>query len=256
MVLVFVHLSHILSLFLTLNAIRFSTFERMKKLRWAVVTFPGSNCDRDMMHLLHHWMGQDAISVWHATEQLPEVDVVVLPGGFSYGDYLRSGALASTSKIMQPIRTFAANGGKVLGICNGFQILTEAKLLPGALARNVHKRFICEMASLQAPASLLPTWASFQNQSFSMPIAHAEGRFVADEATLQSLKEKGQIILTYTTHSNPNGSSLDIAGICNDTGNVVGLMPHPERAADPWLPSRDGYHWLSLLMNVWFPATG
>lgn len=226
----------------------------MKTLRWAVITFPGSNCDRDMLHMLQHWMGQEVHSVWHAEEKLPEVDVVVLPGGFSYGDYLRSGALASSSHVMKAVRTFTEKGGKILGICNGFQILTEAKLLPGALARNEQKRFVCDMVGLHVPDTLLPGWDIFQNQTFHMPIAHAEGRFVADEQTLQSLKQKGQIVLTYQPNQNPNGSSLDIAGICSENGRVVGLMPHPERAAAPWISSRDGLRWLSHLMEVWFPS--
>jgi len=217
-------------------------------VNFAVLQFPASNCDQDAVHALRNVFGHSARLVWHKENSLGAVDGVVIPGGFSYGDYLRTGAIARLSPIMQQVQTFAANGGLVLGICNGFQILCEAGLLPGALIRNRSLQFRCEHVFLKT----LTTDSPFTNQVpadklLRVPIAHGEGCYFADEDTLARLKARNQILWQYVNAkgeageiSNPNGSLLNIAGICNEARNVAGLMPHPERACESILGSEDG----------------
>ncbi len=220
-------------------------------MKFGVVIFPGSNCDSDMLHVLSEVMGQQVVELWHKETQLPdfrEGDCIVLPGGFSYGDYLRSGAIASHSPIMKSVIEFAQNGGYVLGICNGFQILCESGLLPGTLLRNENQRFICKNIYLKtATRNTQLTRLVNTNKALKIPIAHAEGRYYADTATLQSLKENDQILFQYcdengeiNTAANPNGSLDNIAGICNANRNVFGMMPHPERASEMVLGNTDG----------------
>ena len=217
-------------------------------MNFAVLQFPASNCDQDAVHVLRNVLGQSARLLWHKEASLGDADAVIIPGGFSYGDYLRTGAIARFSPVMQAVQTFAANGGPVLGICNGFQILCEVGLLPGALIRNRSLQFRCENVFLKTETSDSP----FTNQIppeklLCVPIAHGEGCYFADEATLARLKANHQILWRYvdaqgqpTETANPNGSLDNIAGICNETRNVAGLMPHPERASEPILGCADG----------------
>ncbi len=209
-------------------------------MKSAVIVFPGSNCDRDAARALERASGKPAQMVWHKDTVLPDgVDLVVLPGGFSYGDYLRSGAMAAKSPIVRAVVEHAERGGLVLGICNGFQVLTEARLLPGALARNAGLRFACKDVPLAvANANTAFTRAFRETRETEIPIAHGDGRFVADEATLDRIEGEGQVVLRYL--DNPNGSARDIAGLVNARGNVMGMMPHPERAADPVLGRTGG----------------
>ena len=218
-------------------------------MKFGVVVFPGSNCDDDMMHVLGTVMGQPTVKIWHKEAELPaDIDCVILPGGFSYGDYLRCGAIARFSPIMQAVVEFANNGGFVFGICNGFQILCEAHLLPGALLRNANQKFICKNVFLKTITKDSALTADLDmSQTLTIPIAHAEGRYYADAATMASLVENDQILFkycdengTYTEGSNPNGTTLDIAGICNAQRNVFGMMPHPERASEDILGNADG----------------
>lgn len=198
----------------------------------AVVSFPGSNCDEDAFDTLSRRLGVPTTRVWHKeTNDFAGVDLVVLPGGFSYGDYLRCGAMAALSPIMQSVSSFADRGGFVLGICNGFQILCEAKLLPGALTLNESRRFICREVELKTRFVRAP-WNSVLNpgETVHLPIAHGDGRYWIDPAGLEALEQNQQILFTY--EDNPNGSVAGIAGICNERGNVFGLMPHPERAVE------------------------
>ena len=213
-------------------------------MKFGVITFPGSNCDHDMMYVLGTIMGHETVNLWHKDTDLQGVDCVVLPGGFSYGDYLRSGAIAKMSPIMGSVIEFANNGGYVLGVCNGFQILCESKLLPGTLLRNKNQKFICENVFIKAINT-----GSFPSAKkvFKIPIAHAEGRFYTDDTTLKDLISKKQIWFKYCTEngevnidSNPNGALKNIAGICNEERNVFGMMPHPERACDEALNNTDG----------------
>jgi phosphoribosylformylglycinamidine synthase len=209
-------------------------------MRFAVIQFPGSNCDQDVLQALRTFDGASADYVWHKTTSLAGYDAVVVPGGFSYGDYLRCGAIARFSPIMGAVKEFAGNGGNVLGICNGFQILCESGLLPGALVRNRDLHFICEHVKLRVEsASTRFTTATAVGAILNIPIAHGEGCYFADPATLSDLRDHDQILLRYCD-PNPNGSCDDIAGIRNRDGNVFGLMPHPERACDPLLGSADG----------------
>ena len=229
-------------------------------MNFAVVQFPGSNCDQDAVHVLRNVLGHSARLLWHKETSLGDADAVIVPGGFSYGDYLRTGAIARFSPVMQAVQSFAANGGLVLGICNGFQILCEAGMLPGALIRNRSLQFCCETVYLRTEN---PNTA-FTNQIpagklLRVPIAHGEGCYFADSATLAQLNERKQVLWRYananaqtTDDANPNGSVESIAGICNQQGNVAGLMPHPERASEGLLGSADGrlvfesvVHWLS-----------
>jgi phosphoribosylformylglycinamidine synthase subunit PurQ / glutaminase len=218
-------------------------------MKFGVVVFPGSNCDDDMMHVLGTVMGQPTVKIWHKEAALPDdVDCVILPGGFSYGDYLRCGAIARFSPIMQAVVEFANNGGFVFGICNGFQILCEAHLLPGVLLRNASQKFICKNVFLKTITQNSALTADLDlSKVLTIPIAHAEGRYHADAATMASLVENDQILFkycdengAYTEGSNPNGTTLNIAGICNAQRNVFGMMPHPERASEAILGNADG----------------
>ena len=217
-------------------------------MTFGVVVFPGSNCDEDAVHALENVLGEKVVKLWHKDDSLTKIDFIILPGGFSYGDYLRSGAIASLSPIMTKVIDFANNGGFVLGICNGFQILCEAKLLPGTLIRNHNHNFICKNVFIKSQHSLTLFTENISSKGvFKIPIAHAEGCYYADDQTLQELIDNKQIIFKYcnengevNTRSNPNGSLKNIAGICNAKRNVFGMMPHPERACDPNLKNIDG----------------
>ena len=217
-------------------------------MKFGVLVFPGSNCDDDAVHVLGDVMGKDVIKIWHKETNLPDVNCLIVPGGFSYGDYLRCGAIARFSPIMKSVVEFANAGGFVFGICNGFQILCEAHLLPGALLRNANQKFICKNVFLKPMTNNSPLTADLDlTKPLKIPIAHAEGRYYADDATLQKLIANDQILFKYcdaqgdfTEESNPNGSMMDIAGICNAGRNVFGMMPHPERAAEPELGNTDG----------------
>lgn len=216
-------------------------------MKCAVIVFPGSNCDEDMRYALEQ-MGHQAEFVWHKEDNLNGYDFVALPGGFSYGDYLRSGAIAKFSPIMKAVAEFAESGKPVLGVCNGFQILVEAGLLPGALIRNRDRRFICDFAYLKVEnTQTIFTAKCDSNTALRIPIAHGEGQFVAEEETIAALNENRQIVFRYATKdnvvdeaANPNGSMQNIAGIINKNGNVLGMMPHPERAIEILLGSEDG----------------
>ncbi|HEX4646270.1 MAG TPA: phosphoribosylformylglycinamidine synthase subunit PurQ [Verrucomicrobiae bacterium] len=217
-------------------------------MNFAVLQFPASNCDQDAVHVLRNVLGHSARLLWHKETSLGDADAVIVPGGFSYGDYLRTGAIARFSPVMQAVRNFAANGGPVLGICNGFQILCEAGLLPGALIRNRSLQFRCEHVFLKTVTADSPfTNRIPEGKLLRVPIAHGEGCYFADEETLARLKSNNQILWQYvnaqgelTEIANPNGSLQNIAGICNERRNVAGLMPHPERASEPLLGSDDG----------------
>jgi phosphoribosylformylglycinamidine synthase subunit PurQ / glutaminase len=200
----------------------------------AVITFPGINRERDMMLALEATTGKKPIAVWHAETTLPQVDLVVVPGGFSYGDYLRCGAIAARSPIMADIKAKALKGLKVLGVCNGFQIITEAGLLPGVLVRNADLRFVCREVRLRVENNA--TWFTnrmAKNAIVSCPIAHGEGNYMADPETLKKLEAENRIIFRYAENTNPNGAMNDIAGIMNEAGNVIGMMPHPENMIEP-----------------------
>ena len=218
-----------------------------------IVVFPGSNCDHDCYHVFKHVMGLPARFIWHKEDKIPEgMEAVVLPGGFSYGDYLRTGALARLSPVMGAVQRFAGAGGPVMGICNGFQILVEAGLLPGALLRNSGLKFICKDVHLEVSLEKTPGETPFTNalrkgQVLRLPIAHAEGNYFINPEGLSALKENGQIVFRYSTaegritpEANPNGSVENIAGIINRQGNVLGMMPHPERCAEAVLGNTDG----------------
>ena len=217
-------------------------------MKFAVIVFPGSNCDHDAYHAAHHVLGQDAEFIWHKETSLKGADIVILPGGFSHGDYLRTGAIARFSPIMASVSEFAARGGPLLGICNGFQVLCEAHLLPGALLRNRDLKFHCEHVSVRVEQTNTPfTAAAQRGQVLHLPIAHGEGNYFADADTIAALESSGRVIFRYcdaagqvTDTANPNGSVHAIAGICNDARNIVGLMPHPERACESPLGSKDG----------------
>lgn len=220
-------------------------------MKFGVVVFPGSNCDDDVVHVLSEVMQVETVKLWHKDRDLSAFDTndcIVLPGGFSYGDYLRAGAIARFSPIMEAVVAFANAGGYVWGICNGFQILCEAGLLPGALLRNANQKFISKNIFLRAQTKQSPITATIPpSRVLKIPIAHAEGRYFADEATMQELQENDQILFKYcdekgniTEEANPNGSLLNIAGICNRERNVFGMMPHPERASEGALGNTDG----------------
>ncbi|MXW59670.1 MAG: phosphoribosylformylglycinamidine synthase subunit PurQ [Acidimicrobiia bacterium] len=216
--------------------------------RVGVVVFPGSNCEHDVVEAIDAVGGSGEL-LWHKDNSLGDVDAVVLPGGFAHGDYLRTGAMARFSPIMDAVARFAQDGGPVVGICNGFQILTEAQLLPGALYKNQGLKFLCEPAVLrvESTGSVLTQGLSVGDE-INVPINHFEGNFICSEQVLSQLRDKNQIVLTY--RDNPNGATADIAGICNENGNVVGLMPHPERAAHPLLGSTDGAQMLKGLIGI------
>jgi phosphoribosylformylglycinamidine synthase len=217
-------------------------------MKFAVIVFPGSNCDHDAYHAARHVLGHDAEFVWHKDTTLKGADVVILPGGFSYGDYLRTGAIAQFSPVMAAVKAFAAGGGPLLGICNGFQVLCESRLLPGALLRNRDLKFHCEHIRVRVEQTDTPfTLRAARGQVLSLPIAHGEGNYFADSETLADLESSRRVIFRYCDPSgevidsaNPNGSVNGIAGICNESRNVVGLMPHPERACESPLGSEDG----------------
>lgn len=209
-------------------------------MKFGVVVFPGSNCDRDVAYVTRDLLKQPTRMVWHQETDISDLDIIIVPGGFSYGDYLRCGAIARLSPVMQQVVEHADKGKPVLGICNGFQVLTEAGLLPGALARNQDLHFICDRAPLKVERTDL-TWTQGYKagEIITLPIAHGEGRFYADNKTLSEIEDNGQVLFRYEG-DNPNGSLNNIAGICNRQGNVLGMMPHPERASDPMLGGTDG----------------
>lgn len=219
-------------------------------MKFAVIVFPGSNCDVDMYHAIKDELGEEVEYVWHDETDLSGFDGILLPGGFSYGDYLRSGAIARFSNVMKEVVKAAEAGKPVLGVCNGFQILLEVGLLPGAMKRNENLKFMCRPVQLKvANNDTAFTSAYKQNEVISVPIAHGEGNYYCDEETLQTLKANNQIVFTYET--NPNGSLIDIAGITNERGNVLGMMPHPERAVDELLGSADGLKLFQSIVKNW-----
>jgi phosphoribosylformylglycinamidine synthase len=230
------------------------------KMKFGVVVFPGSNCDEDMFYTLKHLLDQDTIKLWHKDSDLQGCDFIVLPGGFSYGDYLRSGAIARFSPIMESVIKHANQGGYVLGICNGFQILTESHLLPGALLKNDNHKYVCKNVYLKPMTkhSLL-TQTLDKDKAYKIPIGHGEGRFFASSAILEEIEANDQILFKYCDEAgniiqsaNPNGALNNIAGICNKARNVFGMMPHPERAADIMMGNTDGRHILeSILTEVY-----
>lgn len=217
-------------------------------MRFGIVTFPGSNCDHDAFRAVVDALGEDAVYLWHKDHDLRGADVVILPGGFSYGDYLRPGAIARFSPVMREVAAHAARGAPVVGICNGFQIACEAGLLPGALVRNASLRFVSRLAHIRVETSASHLTAGYATGAvLRIPVAHGDGRYVADAATLDALEEGGQVVFRYvsadgepTSAASPNGSARNIAGIVNARGNVLGMMPHPERAVDPLLGTTDG----------------
>ena len=217
-------------------------------MKFAVIVFPGSNCDHDAYHVAKDVLGADAAFVWHKDTSLADADVVVLPGGFAHGDYLRTGAIARFSPVMNEVKKFAAAGGPVIGICNGFQVLTEAGLLPGAMLRNRSLQYQCEHVHVKVEQTDTPfTIACTKGQILRIPIAHGEGNYYAEPDIIERLEKNRQVVFRYTTaagdvtpDANPNGSINNIAGLCNEARNVVGLMPHPERACELSLGSSDG----------------
>ncbi|BBB31969.1 phosphoribosylformylglycinamidine synthase subunit PurQ [Thermotomaculum hydrothermale] len=228
----------------------------MAKLRFGIIVFPGSNCDYDAYHAINSVMGEEAYFVWHEDKDLKNPDCIIIPGGFSYGDYLRCGAMAKFSPAMEETVNFAEKGGKVIGICNGFQILTEANLLPGALLRNTNLHFICKEVYLKCENRDLVFTNQIPERPIKIPIAHAEGNYFCDQKTLKELKENNQIVFRYcdekgnvNKESNPNGSIENIAGIVNKNGNVLGMMPHPERAMEEILGNTDGLYFFKSIVN-------
>lgn len=217
-------------------------------MKFGIVVFPGSNCDRDVAYVTKSLLNQPTRMVWHQETDISDLDVVVLPGGFSYGDYLRCGAIAQFSPVMRQVVEHANQGKFVLGICNGFQVLTEAGLLPGALVRNRDLHFICDRVPVKVERTDLPWTSAYQTgEVITLPIAHGEGRYYADRDTLKALEDNGQVLFRYSqatgetdNASNPNGSLHNVAGICDRTGRVLGMMPHPERASDSLTGSTDG----------------
>jgi len=226
-------------------------------MKFGIVTFPGSNCDYDAYHAITEVLGEEAIYLWHKDHDLQSSDVIILPGGFSYGDYLRAGAIARFSPIMQEVIAHAKAGGPVLAICNGFQIACEAGLLPGALMRNSHLQFVSDAVRMRVEnTDTMFTNLYERGEVLRIPVAHGDGRFVASEETLDQLEGDGRVVFRYadatgkiTPRANPNGSERNIAGIVNDAGNVLGLMPHPERACSPLLGSSDGVRLLESILT-------
>lgn len=227
-------------------------------MKFGIIVFPGSNCDRDVASVTEGLLHQPTRFVWHQETDISELDVIIIPGGFSYGDYLRCGAIARFSPVMKSVVEQAQRGKFILGICNGFQILTEVGLLPGALIRNRDLHFICDRVSVRVETNNSPWTQNYQPQQvISLPIAHGEGRYYADHETLKSLEAGGQVLFRYCTAqgeineaSNPNGSLNNIAGITNAQGNILGMMPHPERAADPALKATDGQALFQSIMSA------
>lgn len=226
--------------------------------KFGVVIFPGSNCDQDMIYVLKHKLGQEVVELWHKDSDLKGCDFIVLPGGFSYGDYLRSGAIARFSPIMESIVKFADKGGYVFGVCNGFQILCEAGLVPGALLHNTERKFICKNVFIKAENNdTLITSNIPLTRALKIPIAHGEGDYYIDDAGLKQITANGQILFRYcdekgnvTSEANPNGALENIAGVCNAKKNVFGMMPHPERAADTALNNTDGLILFESLLGM------
>ncbi|EZP78374.1 phosphoribosylformylglycinamidine synthase I [Parageobacillus genomosp. 1] len=220
-------------------------------MKFAVIVFPGSNCDVDMYHAIADELQEEVEYVWHDEESLDHFDAILLPGGFSYGDYLRSGAIARFSNVMKAVQKAAEDGKPILGVCNGFQILLEAGLLPGAMRRNNSLKFICRPVSLKVENNETMFTSSYeQGEIITIPIAHGEGNYYCDEPTLKRLIENRQIVFRYHGE-NPNGSLADIAGIVNEKGNVLGMMPHPERAVDVLLGSADGLKLFQSIVKYW-----
>lgn len=227
-------------------------------MKFGVVIFPGSNCDEDIIYVLEQIMNQEVVRLWHKDHDLQGADFIILPGGFSFGDYLRSGAIARFSPLMQEVIQFAGRGGYVMGICNGFQILCEAGLVPGALLHNPNRKFICKNIFLKpATTNSLITNGLDLNKALEIPIAHGEGNYFTDPDTLKRILDNDQILFRYcdasaniTADANPNGSLDNIAGVCNENRNVFGLMPHPERAADAILGNQDGYGIFESILNT------
>lgn len=228
-------------------------------MKFGVVVFPGSNCDADCLHAIKTVTGQPVEYIWHKSGSVDDFDCIVLPGGFSYGDYLRCGAVARFSPVMGPVIEFARKGGLVLGICNGFQVLTEAGLLPGALHRNKNLQFLCHDVNLRIENNTTPfTSLATGGQVLRVPVAHGEGNYYVDHEILQQMEANKQIIFRYCDEqgevspaSNPNGSVNNIAGICNEQGNVLGMMPHPERCAEAILGNTDGAILFQSLLEFW-----
>jgi phosphoribosylformylglycinamidine synthase subunit PurQ / glutaminase len=226
-------------------------------MKFGVVVFPGSNCDDDTVHVFQDVLGQETVKLWHKDTDLQGCDFIIIPGGFSYGDYLRSGAIARFSPIMDSIIEFANNGGYVFGICNGFQVLVEAHLLPGVLLHNDHQKFNSKNVYLRPQSNDSILTNELEDRAYKIPVAHAEGRYFADEDTIKSLNDNNQILFRYcdaqgsiTPEANPNGSLENIAGICNANRNVFGMMPHPERAATDIVGNTDGRIILDQLLAV------
>lgn len=217
-------------------------------MKFGILVFPGSNCDHDCYHVVKHVMGVEAEYVWHKEQELKGFDCVIVPGGFSYGDYLRAGAIAGFSPVTEALKNFASSGGLVIGICNGFQILCEAGILPGALTMNKGLKFICKDTSIKVENADTAFTSSYDaGSTLRLPIAHADGSYFADTETIKQLEDNGQILFRYATEdgrvneeANPNGSINNIAGIVNEKGNVLGMMPHPERASESELGNTDG----------------
>lgn len=228
-------------------------------MKFGVVTFPGSNCDQDVIDSLRNDLGQEVIELWHKDKDLSmfsKEDCIVLPGGFSYGDYLRCGAIARFSPMMQSVIEFANKGGRVIGICNGFQVLCEAGLLPGALLRNDNQQFVCKNIFLKSENTAAAITKDVTGRPLMIPVAHGEGRYYADDATLEGLFANNQVLFRYCDQfgnvvddANPNGATRNIAGICNSTRNVFGMMPHPERATSEVLGNTDGQLIFQSLIN-------
>jgi phosphoribosylformylglycinamidine synthase subunit PurQ / glutaminase len=220
-------------------------------MKFAVIVFPGSNCDIDMFHAIKEEIGEEVEYVWHDADNLEDYDAILLPGGFSYGDYLRCGSIARFSNVMAEVVKAAEAGKPVLGVCNGFQILLEVGLLPGALLRNDKLKFICRTVPLKVENNETMFTGGYKNgETLNIPVAHGEGNYYCDKATLEELKNNNQIVFTYEG-SNPNGSISDIAGITNKAGNVLGMMPHPERAMDELLGSADGRKLFQSIVKHW-----
>jgi len=231
-------------------------------MKFGVIVFPGSNCDNDMVHVLGEVMGQSVVKIWHKNRELPDgfgpEDCIVLPGGFSYGDYVRAGAIAQFSPVMQAVKTHAAQGGFVFGVCNGFHILCESGLLPGVLLRNGGQKFICNNVWIKAVTHNSPITSGLElGKALKIPIAHAEGRYFAEDKTLDELERNDQVLFRYcdpngneTEASNPNAATRGIAGICNATRNVFGMMPHPERASEDVLGNTDGRAMFESLLGL------
>jgi len=217
-------------------------------MKFVILVFPGSNCDHDAYHAAAHILGASANFIWHKETDLQQSDVIIVPGGFSYGDYLRSGAIAKYSPIMQSVTDFANNGGTVIGICNGFQILLESNLLPGEMLHNEQLKFVCKQTFIKVKSNSTPFTSQIEmNKVLQIPVAHGEGNYFIDSDGLKGLQDNNQIVFTYcdengleTKASNPNGTINNIAGICNLQGNVLGMMPHPERAVENLIGSDDG----------------